>query len=382
MAEPIFNIPGVSDWIAPRRNALLGLASGLAGGRNLSQGLGMGFQNAAQGAQADSAYAIQQQEQQAREQQLNQTISFLQEKHPDLAAMVQSGMPVTEAWGTALKRMEPNGGAGAPSYGLTPVFVTDDQGNQQPAQMSSTGGILINGELMPGLPQGWNIIARPENLDRVDLGGSMGTFNPNTGAFGSGPVIQGAPSANMDVSAGPGGRVMAPAAGSPEARETTAARTKATSALTTLEAKNEIAIEAVDKALASVNMATSGLGSMTAGIPGTPAHDLARTLDTIKANIGFEELQSMRDNSPTGGALGQVTERELAFLQSTIANIEQSQSEQQLKENLMILREFIAGSQERRRAAFQQQYSGAQGAAPSAPAAPAGVDDILSGYGL
>ena len=56
-------------------------------------------------------------------------------------------------------------------------------------------------------------------------------------------------------------------------------------------------------------------------IPRTKAKDYAQRLDTLKANIGFGELQRMRDNSPTGGALGQVTERELNFLQSVLGAI-------------------------------------------------------------
>jgi hypothetical protein len=54
----------------------------------------------------------------------------------------------------------------------------------------------------------------------------------------------------------------------------------------------------------------------------------------VKANAGFDRLQEMRNNSPTGGALGQVSEREIAFLQSTIGNLEQSQSADQLRQNL------------------------------------------------
>ena len=61
-------------------------------------------------------------------------------------------------------------------------------------------------------------------------------------------------------------------------------------------------------------------------VPGTEAQATAAKLDTIKANIGFDKLQKMRDASPTGGALGQVSERELGFLQSlsSVASINRS----------------------------------------------------------
>ena len=56
----------------------------------------------------------------------------------------------------------------------------------------------------------------------------------------------------------------------------------------------------------------------------------ADRLTTIKANLGFDRLQQMRDQSPTGGALGQVAVQELASLQATVASLDQLQSPTQL----------------------------------------------------
>lgn len=83
---------------------------------------------------------------------------------------------------------------------------------------------------------------------------------------------------------------------------------------------------------------TAGLiGSASASIPGTPAHDLAQDLNTLKAVLGFSELQAMRDASPTGGALGQVSEMENRLLQSAWAALEQSQSPEQFRRNMRIV---------------------------------------------
>lgn len=79
---------------------------------------------------------------------------------------------------------------------------------------------------------------------------------------------------------------------------------------------------------------TTGIGSIMSGIPGTKAHDLAATLDTIKANIGFDRLQKMRAESPTGGALGSVSDSENKMLQSTLGSLAQSQSREQFMQNL------------------------------------------------
>lgn len=104
----------------------------------------------------------------------------------------------------------------------------------------------------------------------------------------------------------------------------------------------EAAISNADRVIATVDEALPKVGRLTAGaggailsaIPGTEARDLERQLDTIKANLGFDRLQQMRDASPTGGALGQVAVQELIALQSTIASLDKTQSPQQLREGL------------------------------------------------
>lgn len=79
---------------------------------------------------------------------------------------------------------------------------------------------------------------------------------------------------------------------------------------------------------------TTGFGSLASAVPGTPAHDLGQLLNTISANISFDTLQEMRNNSPTGGALGPVSDREGQLLAAAKGAVSQSQSAQQLKDNL------------------------------------------------
>lgn len=89
-----------------------------------------------------------------------------------------------------------------------------------------------------------------------------------------------------------------------------------------------------DQALEKVGSFSAGAGANLAVIPGTSARNLQADLQTIKANLGFAELQAMREASPTGGALGAVAQQELEALQSTVASLDQSQSPQQLRRNL------------------------------------------------
>jgi hypothetical protein len=75
-------------------------------------------------------------------------------------------------------------------------------------------------------------------------------------------------------------------------------------------------------------------GAIGTRVPGSQARDLKGQLQTIKARIGFDELNRMRKSSPTGGALGQIAVQELGYLQSVYGDLEQSQSEKAVLYNL------------------------------------------------
>ena len=99
------------------------------------------------------------------------------------------------------------------------------------------------------------------------------------------------------------------------------------------------ALTNIDTALGLLTGETSGKFN-TAGtafgrainqfVPGSDVANLNSALDTVKALVGFDALQKMRESSPTGGALGQITERELAFLQSVQGSLNTNQGTEQL----------------------------------------------------
>lgn len=105
--------------------------------------------------------------------------------------------------------------------------------------------------------------------------------------------------------------------------------------INTVDAQLEPVFERV---LANAGVWTVGFGSMMKP-PGSPAANMAADLDMLGANAAFDRLQRMRDQSPTGGALGQVSERELDLLRASVAAIAQSQSPEQFRENVKALRE-------------------------------------------
>lgn len=123
------------------------------------------------------------------------------------------------------------------------------------------------------------------------------------------------------------------------------------------EASSEVVLQDIDKAIAASGSWTTGfIGSALKDVPGTPAHNLFQTMQSIKANVGFDKLQNMRDNSPTGGALGQVTEIELGLLQSVFGALEQSQTKEQFVGNLERLKEIKQTFAQRKREALAMDF--------------------------
>lgn len=132
---------------------------------------------------------------------------------------------------------------------------------------------------------------------------------------------------------------MEPIPGSPAAQEAADRQKKVDKTSEIKTTYSDAVTNAVDDIFRldrDASLPTTGMGgSLLSGVPGTSAHDIGESLKTIKANAAFERLQAMRDASQTGGALGGVSEKEMALLESSYAALEQSQTEEQFKRNLI-----------------------------------------------
>lgn len=135
-----------------------------------------------------------------------------------------------------------------------------------------------------------------------------------------------------------GARRMQPIPGSPAAQDAADAETQAANQQAIRERSADVVTQDVDRVLNLVSSSpvpTTGFGGfLTQRVPGNPGYDVSKLLDGIRANVGFDKLQQMREASPTGGALGAVSERENTLLQSTLGSLEQSQTREQFEYNL------------------------------------------------
>jgi hypothetical protein len=151
------------------------------------------------------------------------------------------------------------------------------------------------------------------------------------------------PAPRQDFRYTPDFRAVEPIPGSDAAREA-AERDRATRIRRETEQQTGgTVIRAIDRAeeiMRTAVLPTTGFfAERLSGVGGTAARNLRGSLDTIRANIGFDQLNQMRQASPTGGALGNVSNQEIAYLQAVMGSIDQAQTEAELRRNLRTLRE-------------------------------------------
>ncbi|HET8638053.1 MAG TPA: hypothetical protein VFL96_14490, partial [Acidobacteriaceae bacterium] len=142
--------------------------------------------------------------------------------------------------------------------------------------------------------------------------------------------------------------------------------------------KSDVITNAYKKASELAGDTTTGLVGQGLGmIPPTNAAELRRQVDVLKANATVESLNAMRAQSKTGGALGNVTEKEGAMLAATAGALNPNASPEQFKAALdnyyHTLLRIVNGPE-----AGDKMFSEATKAAPTADIAnmpaPEGID--------
>lgn len=146
----------------------------------------------------------------------------------------------------------------------------------------------------------------------------------------------------LNAVAGPDGSIagyrMEPIPGGPADREIRAEADQAAQRGETQARQGGLVLEDIGRIRETIENSdlpvTGFLGNALKGLPGTDAYDVSALATTIRSNIGFDRLQQMREASPTGGALGNVTVQELERLESVLGSLDQAQTEDQFVHNL------------------------------------------------
>jgi hypothetical protein len=105
------------------------------------------------------------------------------------------------------------------------------------------------------------------------------------------------------------------------------------------------------------------LGNIEGNIPDTvlslisqEAADALSDYNNLLTIAGFQELQTMRDSSLTGGALGQVSDRENTMLQQSAFASARTQSEAKFRQSVKDYIAMLEGSRDRVRTAYEDQF--------------------------
>lgn len=333
---------------------LLGNISNAFGGRQglLSAGLPMMFggpqmqqQALMQGLQYGGTMQAENRKTQQAEAQRNKTLEYLQQNNPELAALMEAGMSGSEALGLAYKAQQPPQ-AEKPTSAIQNYNFAREQGydgsfvDWQTAQKKA-GATTINNNSQPTIPD-YNKLPSGYVYKRDQQGNVLIDEN-------------GIPMA-------------APIAGGPEDPTKFNEKKAANEAQKATVARQAIAdIKGKLSQGGMFNLPEVGVvGSRLADMGlNQEAVDVKRKLETLQSVVSFDRLQQMREASPTGGALGAVSERELALLQSSMGALSNDMSEEELIKTL----DFIDG-------VMSKFAAYPQGAQAMQPAAQNGMPDL------
>jgi hypothetical protein len=99
-------------------------------------------------------------------------------------------------------------------------------------------------------------------------------------------------------------------------------------------AKADNVVRQINRSIDNVGWDSAGFAQITSAIPGTPAYTLKQMLDTQQATVAFAELKAMREASKTGGALGNVSNKEIKLLYSSFASLDSGMPPDELMKSL------------------------------------------------
>lgn len=218
----------------------------------------------------------------------------------------------------------------------------------------------------------------PYYLDENGQPKAIGGGGVNVTVGGQGEIGSIPPDYELITDPVTGARSMQIIPGSPSDRkaqaEAAAAQGAADASQNQASRYGNVVVEDIDRALGVLEKdptwSTGILGQGMGLLKGSNSDRLNNLLDTVRANSAFDRLQAMRDASPTGGALGAVSERELGLLQSAIGSLETGNAEDlayNLKRLQTIYSEIIDGPK-------------AATPAPNQSQSPAGIDALLEKY--
>ncbi len=236
---------------------------------------------------------------------------------------------------------------GDAKYGNTVIWGRDAQGNPVALQPSSAGGIR-----QAKTPEG--VTLERGGVKTVDLGDKFAVMDANGNFLGykpkgigpsrqikdgqvvTLPAIPGAgpqgPGGNgVDVTAQGGAETFDLPQSQRLKDKAEARRRQKLRAGGTVIQDLQRGLDILENDWSSVSAAISGVAK---NIPLTDAKALDGFIQSALSNVGLDTLQTMRENSPTGGALGQVPIQQQKRLEQVLGSLDISQDPEIVKDNI------------------------------------------------
>jgi len=222
---------------------------------------------------------------------------------------------------------------------------------------------------------------RAPEVSSVPSGGSLAVTDLVTGEVIN--TVQGAPERRRSFEDANGVRRFEDDGSAVFPGDEVRVRSQARGRLDAATTSGDLLLAEVDKAIGLTGMGETGVvGAVMGAVPGTRALNLRRTIETIKANVGFNYLQQMRELSPTGGALGSLAVQEMQSLQSVLGSLDPNMGERELEGVLNQVKSIVEQGQILRERLYTEQFGpgsvgGGGQPAPNAPAS-GGVEDVVN----
>ena len=342
-----------------RAMALLAASAGILGrgssnfGRNLGAGVASGLDAYSSGlkavdsreadllrgmadvGQAQQQFELSQLDRSLREAQTARTLQEIEQNTPEYwrTKGAEQGLEGADLERYALSK----GAVGKSHYAAAPVFGVDEKGDEVSARFNTTTGEYVPNPRADGsTPQAFIPYSAAELVERRE---------------------------NAKIASKRLAQLPADTAGVTDSLRT------ATTAMDTIK-----------RAYTDLNFFNTGmLGAISEAIPGGGwAKDTRSLVRTLQSGLAATALQAMRDASKTGGALGNVSDKDLELLQTKIVNLDPNQSEAQLKEQLEIIYNELNSALQTRADVFNSTYAATPGAVPQELSTPRTFEEFMS----
>lgn len=178
----------------------------------------------------------------------------------------------------------------------------------------------------------------PQTAMERAFGGGGVSVDVNTGSeFGTIP-----PGYELFTDPATGARSMRPIAGGPVEKELQAEADQDALAAEVTGVAAQTVFEDTTRALDVLDRAgnlAAGPGSLLANIPATDARELRGHIDSIKGNIGIDQLLKIK---ASGAGLGAIPQAQLEMLASLLGNLDSGQNPESLRYNLQRVQEIYS----------------------------------------